>query len=314
MQRAQRLQIGSFSQPVGPGELQMPSIRGVGGSLLYFMQQGRGAGVWEHEFVADSRGRKRGTRACCGSTMSRRPCNTKRCFPGCSTTFRCSTSARRHRSRSPIRSDSCTARPSSRRTGSFASRLNSSAAAQTLSARFLQGFLGAGVQHIALATRDIFFDARRAEGARPGDPADPAELLRGSQRALRPESGAASSSSRPAISFTTATGRANTSSCIRAHSPSGFSSRSWSGAITRPMAARTPPSGSPRNRAIAPISSSRTAKRASPLHSPRLPGHYVRTSPFTLAQKARRRRPEALWRLTVIAPRLQGSPAPRRSR
>ena len=38
MQRAQSLQISSFSQPVGPGELQIPSIRGVGGSLLYFMR------------------------------------------------------------------------------------------------------------------------------------------------------------------------------------------------------------------------------------------------------------------------------------
>ena len=42
------LQIGSFSQPVGPGELRIPSVRGVGGSLLYFMQAGRrsnGSGI-----------------------------------------------------------------------------------------------------------------------------------------------------------------------------------------------------------------------------------------------------------------------------
>jgi 4-hydroxyphenylpyruvate dioxygenase len=39
--------------------------------------------------------------------------------------------------------------------------LSSSAAAQTLSARFLQGFLGAGVQHIALETRDILWTATR---------------------------------------------------------------------------------------------------------------------------------------------------------
>src|SRR6185312_15976426 len=39
--------------------------------------------------------------------------------------------------------------------------LNGSASNQTLSARFLQGFHGAGVQHIALATADIVATARR---------------------------------------------------------------------------------------------------------------------------------------------------------
>jgi 4-hydroxyphenylpyruvate dioxygenase len=39
--------------------------------------------------------------------------------------------------------------------------LNASTSSQTLSARFLQGYHGAGVQHIALATADIFASARR---------------------------------------------------------------------------------------------------------------------------------------------------------
>ena len=39
--------------------------------------------------------------------------------------------------------------------------LNGSASPQTLSARFLQGFHGSGVQHIALATADILAAARR---------------------------------------------------------------------------------------------------------------------------------------------------------
>jgi len=43
----------------------------------------------------------------------------------------------------------------------FRIALNSSAAAQTLSSRFLQGFMGAGVQHIALQTDDILATARR---------------------------------------------------------------------------------------------------------------------------------------------------------
>src|SRR6185437_1901188 len=45
--------------------------------------------------------------------------------------------------------------------GSLRITLNGSAAPQTLSARFLQGFHGAGVQHIALATSDILSSAKR---------------------------------------------------------------------------------------------------------------------------------------------------------
>jgi 4-hydroxyphenylpyruvate dioxygenase len=43
---------------------------------------------------------------------------------------------------------------------SFRIVLNSSSTEQTLSSRFLHGFMGAGVQHIALASDDIFLTAR----------------------------------------------------------------------------------------------------------------------------------------------------------
>src|SRR5204863_6011309 len=39
MTRAEALQAHTFYQPVGPGELEIPAIRGVGGSLLYFLEQ-----------------------------------------------------------------------------------------------------------------------------------------------------------------------------------------------------------------------------------------------------------------------------------
>ncbi len=38
MARAEALQARTFYQPVGPGELEIPAIRGVGGSLLYFLE------------------------------------------------------------------------------------------------------------------------------------------------------------------------------------------------------------------------------------------------------------------------------------
>ena len=58
MRRAQALQMSSFAQPIGPGELHIPSIRGVGGSLIYFMERDDERQVWDHEFVptADAAG------------------------------------------------------------------------------------------------------------------------------------------------------------------------------------------------------------------------------------------------------------------
>src|SRR5581483_4517247 len=38
MSRADALQATTFRQPVGPGEMTIPAVRGVGGSLLYFLE------------------------------------------------------------------------------------------------------------------------------------------------------------------------------------------------------------------------------------------------------------------------------------
>ena len=46
----------SFRQPVGPGELDIPAIRGLGGSLVYFTDAASELGrVWEIEFEPDGR-------------------------------------------------------------------------------------------------------------------------------------------------------------------------------------------------------------------------------------------------------------------
>ena len=55
LHRAQRLQVQSFSQPVGPGEYEIPALRGVGGSLIYFMKESETPSIW--------RDRVRGTAA-----------------------------------------------------------------------------------------------------------------------------------------------------------------------------------------------------------------------------------------------------------
>jgi 4-hydroxyphenylpyruvate dioxygenase len=51
MDRAERLLDRPFRQPVGPGELEIPAVRGLGGSLLYFVDRGSELGrVWDIEF------------------------------------------------------------------------------------------------------------------------------------------------------------------------------------------------------------------------------------------------------------------------
>ena len=52
LDRAQRLLDQPFRQAVGPGELEIPAVRGVGGSLLYFIDPKSDlARVWDVEFA-----------------------------------------------------------------------------------------------------------------------------------------------------------------------------------------------------------------------------------------------------------------------
>jgi 4-hydroxyphenylpyruvate dioxygenase len=52
LRRASQLQVPGFSQPVGPGEYEIPALRGVGGSLLYFMKESETPSIWKTEFEA----------------------------------------------------------------------------------------------------------------------------------------------------------------------------------------------------------------------------------------------------------------------
>lgn len=55
--RATALGAQPFQQPLGPGELDIPAIRGLGGSVVHFLDGASGLDrVWETEFVEDSTG------------------------------------------------------------------------------------------------------------------------------------------------------------------------------------------------------------------------------------------------------------------
>ena len=51
LDRAEKLRDTPFRQAVGPGELEIPAVRGLGGSLLYFVDPGGTLGrLWDIDF------------------------------------------------------------------------------------------------------------------------------------------------------------------------------------------------------------------------------------------------------------------------
>ncbi|WP_129646550.1 bifunctional sugar phosphate isomerase/epimerase/4-hydroxyphenylpyruvate dioxygenase family protein [Peristeroidobacter agariperforans] len=161
MERAQALQISSFSQPVAPGELQIPAARGVGESLLYFIRDGEEQHVWKNDFLSVS-DPTAGARAV-GLLRIDYVTQTMQYEAMLSwllyylSLFAVSKTAQVEID-DPFGLVYSQALEASDRT--FRIVLNSSPTPQTLSSRFLHGFMGAGVQHLALQTDNIFKTAR----------------------------------------------------------------------------------------------------------------------------------------------------------
>jgi 4-hydroxyphenylpyruvate dioxygenase len=160
MQRAQALQIRGFSQPVGPGELRIPAARGVGESLVYFIRRGEEQHVWKNDFVAVEEFAKQGSAV--GLRRIDHLTQTLQYEAMLSwllyylSLFSVAKTEQTEID-DPFGLVYSQAVESSDR--AFRIVLNSSSTDQTLSSRFLHGFMGAGVQHIALQTDDIFATA-----------------------------------------------------------------------------------------------------------------------------------------------------------
>lgn len=163
VQRAKALLAQPFTQAIGPGELQIPSVRGVGGSLLYFIDgQGDLAHVWDIEFrpTGQSAPPDAGLRRVdhIAQSMEHLEMLSWLLFYG----------AEFQLDRLPLTevadpggliSSQVLQAPD----GAVRFVLNSSQSRHTLSSRFLNEFFGSGVQHIALASDDIFATARRLQ-------------------------------------------------------------------------------------------------------------------------------------------------------
>jgi 4-hydroxyphenylpyruvate dioxygenase len=152
MTRAKALDATAFHQPVGTDEMKIPAIRGVGGSLLYFLDSD--TSNWDQDFVpiasdADSNHLNKIDHIS-QSMPYEQMLSWQQFYTGIF-----------HLQRSPqleiadplglVQSQAILNHDKT-----FRVVLNGSAATRTMSARFLTEFFGAGVQHIAFESDDIF--------------------------------------------------------------------------------------------------------------------------------------------------------------
>lgn len=167
LDRAEHLEIPRFTQAVGREELQIPSVKGVGGSLIYFIEEGTQAKVWEHEFTqpvsSDARPRSLGlTRVDhIAQTMQYEEFLSGLLYYVALFDVAKTPQIEIADTLGLIQSQAVESPDRSLRV-----TLNGSMATQTLSARFIQHYMGAGVQHLAFSTPDIFAaaEAARANG------------------------------------------------------------------------------------------------------------------------------------------------------
>ncbi|UVF20380.1 sugar phosphate isomerase/epimerase and 4-hydroxyphenylpyruvate domain-containing protein [Microvirga terrae] len=154
--RAVALLDQPFQQPVGPGEMTIPAVRGLGGSLLYFVDNKTGLDrLWDVDFQAvdtdDAAGA--GLKAVDHVSQSMH-------YEEVLTWLLFYTSLLEVR-KTPVQAvidPGGVVQSQAIETADGALRfiLNASQSQRTLSSRFLNDLFGSGVQHIALSTDDIF--------------------------------------------------------------------------------------------------------------------------------------------------------------
>jgi 4-hydroxyphenylpyruvate dioxygenase len=161
LRRAEGLRIERFNPRPEPRDLLIPAMLGVGGSLLYLIEEGTGNEMWEREFEPLP-----GAARIAGAGLLRVDHIAQTMQYEEMLSWLLYYVSLFDLARAPavqiadplglVQSQAIESPE-----GGVRFTLNGSASHQTLSARFLQGFGGAGVQHIALATADIFATAAR---------------------------------------------------------------------------------------------------------------------------------------------------------
>ena len=162
IERAVKLLDQPFRQGVGPGELDIPAVRGLGGSLVYFVDRTSApSGIWDVDFdpVAPGPGAREAGLVRfdhISQSMHDEEMLTWLLFY---TSLLDVGKTRVHDVLDPggiVQSQVVATED-----GALRLVLNASQSQRTLASRFLNELFGSGVQHIALATDDIFATVER---------------------------------------------------------------------------------------------------------------------------------------------------------
>jgi 4-hydroxyphenylpyruvate dioxygenase len=169
MDRAQALLDQPFRQAVGPGELEIPALRGLGGSLIYFVDRKAPlADIWSVDFEpidapsAPARDTSAGlTRVDhISQSMHHEELLTWLLF------YTSLLDVTKNPTTDVIDPGGVVqSQVVQSRDGALRIVLNASQSQRTLSARFLVEFFGSGVQHLAFATDDIHATVAHLRGA-----------------------------------------------------------------------------------------------------------------------------------------------------
>ncbi len=162
--RATTLGAATFSQPLGPGQLAIPAIRGLGGSVLHFLDSdGTAEDVWSVEFHAVETGGTKGV----GLRHVDHIAQTMTYDEMLSWSLFYTTLFRMQKSPmvDVIDPDGLVRSQALKAEGdTFRITLNGAETHRTLAGTFLAESFGASVQHVALATEDIFATAEALVG------------------------------------------------------------------------------------------------------------------------------------------------------
>jgi 4-hydroxyphenylpyruvate dioxygenase len=164
LDRAEKLHDAPFRQSVGPGELEIPAVRGMGGSLLYFLDAtSKLAKVWEVEFEPS---KSDGGNAAGLTVVDHISQSTH--YEDMLTWLLFYTSLFEvHKTpQLDITDPGGIVRSQVVETedGALRIALNASQSHRTQSSRFLAEYFGSGVQHIAFQTEDIVATAAKLKG------------------------------------------------------------------------------------------------------------------------------------------------------
>ncbi|GKY86519.1 bifunctional sugar phosphate isomerase/epimerase/4-hydroxyphenylpyruvate dioxygenase family protein [Sinisalibacter aestuarii] len=154
VQRAEALGTEPFSQPIGPGELDIPAIRGFSGSVLHFIDEASGLDrVWELEFGAGANPAGAGPTRIdhVAQTMSYEDMLSWTLFYTSLLDMKKTPMVDVFDPDGLVRSQVVESPD-----GALRVTLNGADSRRTLAGRFLSETFGASVQHLALATDDIF--------------------------------------------------------------------------------------------------------------------------------------------------------------